>query len=63
MAPKEPRDKQQTGETGLFLVSDRTPQRGEWESFERWQLERPRERSGPIRSSTTRARKPPEAKK
>jgi hypothetical protein len=34
MTPKEPRDKQRTGKTGLFLVSDRTPQR-EWESFPR----------------------------
>jgi hypothetical protein len=65
MAPKEPRDKEQTGrisERGLFLVSDRTPQR-EWESFERWELKRPRERLGPIRSSTTRAKKRPKAKK
>ena len=62
MSPKEPRDKRRSGKTGLFLVSDRTPQR-EWESFEREWLKRPRERSGPIRSGTTRAKQRPEAKK
>jgi hypothetical protein len=62
MTPKEPRDKQRTGKTGLFLVSDRTPQR-EWESFPRSEPKPAYERLGPIRSSTTRARKRPEAKK
>jgi hypothetical protein len=64
MAPKEPRDKDQIagrGETGLILVSDRTGS-WEWESISR--LGKPaRERLGPIRSGTTRAKKSPVAKK
>jgi hypothetical protein len=65
MAPKEPRDKDQiagTGETGLILVSDRT---GSWEleSIPRLACKPARERLGPIRSGTTRAKKTPEAKK
>jgi hypothetical protein len=65
MPPKEPRDKDQIGrigESGLFLVSDRTPAR-EWESFPRRERKLACDRLGPIRSSTTAAKKRPEAKK
>ena len=57
MAPKRPKDTEQIGrigEPGLFLVSDRTLS-WECEALPRRELQRPRERSGPIRSDTTRA--------
>ena len=57
MAPNSPKDKEQIGrigEPGLFLVSDRTLS-WEYESLPRRELQRPRERLGPIRSGTTRA--------
>jgi hypothetical protein len=65
MAPKNPKDKEligRVGEAGLVLVSDRTPSR-EWDSLPRWDPKAARERLGPIRSSKTRAKGRPEAKK
>ena len=65
MAPKNLKDKEQigrVGEAGLFLVSDRTLS---WEggSLPRRDPKPACERLGPIRSSNTRAKRWPEAKK
>jgi hypothetical protein len=65
MAPKNPKDKEQigrVGEAGLFLVSDRTLS-WEWDSLPRRDPKAAWERLGPIRSSKTRAKRWPEAKK
>ena len=65
MAPKNPKDKEQigrVGEAGLFLVSGRTLS-WEWDSLPRRDPKAAWERLGPIRSSKTRAKRWPEAKK
>jgi hypothetical protein len=52
MASKEPRDKEQIGDTdeaGLFLISDRTLS-PYWESFPRREPKPARERLGPLQS-------------
>ena len=65
MVSKNPKDTGQigrVGEAGLFLVSDRTLS-WEGESLPRRDPKAAFERLGPIRSSKTRAKRWPEAKK